>query len=984
MERKALYFFLISVITASSASATDITTGTIKASSTGPADENLNFKPDYVEFFAQQKTESTGIEQASQNAGCPQNVNGWSEGAVIFGDSGIQKRVSIAMSRNSDSTNNHRVASSTQDVIKMPYAGQNGQNCGKLEIDVTSLNQNGFEYDIQSRYQFNEIVRYKAYQFPDNMEFDAGLIKITGEGTKPVTTKDVDGNSFEPANLHFRAGQRISGKNINRDFTSNDPDSDNTLGRSKGYATISSNGQINQQAIGTASSSDSTNAHKSLATDDYVINTAYVGQNGNLISPSGDVSRLRAKVSSTSGTGFSLNIEEKWGETDEVILYRAWGKSFYQYDVGYEVVSSDGTKSIQTEFDKDNDGNLENFQPEAIDIYSEQQITQIDKTVTTPENSGCDNAGGWSYGYYLSREGNNGQFALATGRTSDSQNSHRYGYTNNKALLNQYVSQDGNNCGVLEGEVTSTDSQGFNINFQSDQSFQQNYGEELFYYRALRFPLQPPQVENIKFNDNPSDHSFDVNATVREGSNDISSCEMEAREQRPDNAGIETYGTNEIEIRGNETWSWCLTEITYDDNNLWKDHHDNLDELPQLKVDVTAEDVDGQRDSKTSNAHRFPNHKPSVQSFSFKSYSNRHAFNVTAELQNTDAESGEEISSCQTEFSGEDGNTLSAKPELRDENPADNNIECFYSNINSSYSEYDVLEQIQATTTVTDHHATAPEGAKSGSGTATNQIPNRPPTVTSHEPLNDELLDQGKVRLNVTLSDPEGDRPLTVTFRNHTDDQKIGTNTTQPDKDYDSLSAEWLKREIGTEQRWYVELTDGYDTNSAPTDYWHFTKLPGAGFRVGIDITTRYSSIIVPKNTTRAFTFKMDNEAARNKEINLELRNVDAEFTDEQTTPSQKSVIIPEDSTREFTAEVKPQKTGRSTLTVQATNQQLGLVTTENITIYGVKDPAQGANTETVPGITNIGFLILMLSSLLAVAAVRNQGLRKQQNSCSK
>jgi len=118
------------------------------------------------------------------------------------------------------------------------------------------------------------------------------------------------------------------------------------LGRSKGYATLDQTGNvIDQQSIGTASSSDSTNAHRSIASDNYVLNTAYVGQDGNLFG------RLRASITGADTTGFNMQVDDKWSQTDEVFLYRAWVRATMILILGIELLILKVLKFFDTGFE---------------------------------------------------------------------------------------------------------------------------------------------------------------------------------------------------------------------------------------------------------------------------------------------------------------------------------------------------------------------------------------------------------------------------------------------------------------------------------------------------------------------------------------------------------------------------------------------------------------------------------------------------------
>ena len=140
-----LLLFSLAVLMVSSGASTEIESGYIQASSTGSISEDLGFRPDYIEFVTAQQIESTSFRDSDNtNNDCPKNVNGWSEGSVIFDSSGVEKQFSLGMFRNSDSTNAHVTASSNSHVIRNIYSEQ-GQSsgsdyeCGRLEVSVTGV-----------------------------------------------------------------------------------------------------------------------------------------------------------------------------------------------------------------------------------------------------------------------------------------------------------------------------------------------------------------------------------------------------------------------------------------------------------------------------------------------------------------------------------------------------------------------------------------------------------------------------------------------------------------------------------------------------------------------------------------------------------------------------------------------------------------------------------------------------------------------------
>lgn len=916
------------------ASSTEIESGYVQVTSTGTISEDIGFRPDYVEFITAQQIESADFEEnVATNSNCPQNVNGWSEGSVIFDSDGVQKQFSIGAFRNSDSTNSHRVASSTSHVIKNVYTGRDGGECGELRMSVTQPLSTGFELDVESKYgQYDEIVRYKAYQFPDNMEFEAGMVKISSTGSKNVDT------GFQPANIHIRASQRINGKNVERSFDPNDPDDDNTIGRSKGYATLNSSGSvIDQQSIGTASSSDSTNAHRSIASDQYVLNTAYVGQDGNLFG------RLRAKVTGAGSNSFSIQVDDKWSGTDEVFLYRAWGFSYYEFDIGYRNISSEGSQSFNT-----------GFKPDAIDIYAEQQIESINNEVVTPKNSGCDNAGGWSNGFYETDDDR--QWSISMGRTSDSQNSHRQGASTVWALNNIYSGQDGGDCGNFEAAVLGVSNSGFDMDFSFDSNFESNYGEEMVYYRAFDFKLAPPTVESIEFFNNTDQHSFKVVANISEGSNDIDSCEVEAED---DNGNLKTYSGTASKL--NETWSQCTYDsIRYNDTAAWEDRHDSDGKLLKLNVTVTAKDVDGQSDS-MMDTNTFPETEPVINSLSYSDYTTEHAFNVSAEVSDDDAVNPDEIESCTFTFSDDDGNSVTESGTIDYSFGDQDQAECRYSNVNRSMPSgvspgFEVYEQIDIQAVLNDTHD------KQDSTAGAHEIPNSLPTAFDPDPEDDAIIggdpDQ-EIYVSTETTDPEND-PLTVYYYTGEDDLLDKFDASSGDR----TSVLYPDTEVGETYEWYVKVDDTYENYTS--SMFSFTKTTRSSYRTEQGVEYRYSSVIMDQTGTREVFFEAENNIEEPKQLKTFISGVNARFTENQK--SSISYTLDPESDRSFVILIEPNSIGEKTLNLTTENQELGVNTTTSIPVT-VKKYSDVSETAEVPGIGTIQLLMLLLVSAYLYSA---------------
>lgn len=431
-----------------------VETGYFKADVDGTKVVNdLGFTPNYVEFTVHQKIDSVNMETSvAENSGCPQNVNGWSEGTAVFKSGSLQDQMSIGMFRNSDSTNQHRVASSQSDIIRNVYSDANGNECGKLEVSMSQQVSNGFEMQIQNRYQFNEVIMYRAYRFPDSMEYGAGLAQVQSNGQKDIST------GFNPRYLNIRTGQTINS------FNSNENRGGNYFGLSDGYATLDSGTVQEQYSVGYGTNSHSTNSHRAYSSSNYIINNLYVGQGSTVDG------RTRASLAAGNSNGFSLQVDNSY--QNEVFMYRAFGQGPYNVDIGHAKVTD--SSNIQL----DSMG----FTPDHLGMHTSQRVSQIDGSYNSGSNNGCSNTYGSSQGWI--EPGDDYQYSISTGRTSDSMNSHRIASSNSLILNNVYSPRNQGECGQLSGRVTSViDGSGVEIDIT------QQYVNELLLYNAFDFSV---------------------------------------------------------------------------------------------------------------------------------------------------------------------------------------------------------------------------------------------------------------------------------------------------------------------------------------------------------------------------------------------------------------------------------------------------------------------------------------------------------------
>jgi hypothetical protein len=429
-------------------STTDVEVGYMKVSGTGTYDvTEPGFTPDLVEITANQKIESIGVNtQVSDNSGCPQNVNGFSRGVATFDGDTVRKQISVSQGRNSDSTNSHIVASSSSNILNNVYSDEDGNVCGRLQGHINSGLSNGFQLEVTSTYDFNEIISYRAYDFSDESEFEVGFKEITGTGSFDVNT------GFQPTYIETITSQELGGTDVET--------SANFHGQSRGSAVINPDGTPDEQfSISMAAHSGSTDAHRSLATSGYVIDSPY--------DDDGSVNgRLKASVSGADSTGFSLQVDSY--SQDEVVLYKALKLPNANTDIGYRRITGTGTYQI------DQIG----FNPDYLKTITHQRVSDMDTNYVAPENSGCSNTYGWSDGWADLQKENS--LTLSTGRNSDSMNAHRYG-SSTGIIQNIYSGQSGSQCGLLDASISGNLSNGFEL------SVSDHYVDEVMFFRAFEF-----------------------------------------------------------------------------------------------------------------------------------------------------------------------------------------------------------------------------------------------------------------------------------------------------------------------------------------------------------------------------------------------------------------------------------------------------------------------------------------------------------------
>jgi len=194
---------------------TSFATGSINITEIGEISESIGFEPDYIEFtsFQQIPEISNGnngngyYEYVSgRNNNCGSNEVGWTLGAAVKNQDSTIKQRSLSAARNSDSTNGHRVASSTEYVINHTYFDREGDLCNgdssRLRGKLTEITDDGFKIDIINKSSiYNEEIPYRAFSVGEG-QCDVGFHEINSVGQSELNC------GFEPNLLNLRSGQK--------------------------------------------------------------------------------------------------------------------------------------------------------------------------------------------------------------------------------------------------------------------------------------------------------------------------------------------------------------------------------------------------------------------------------------------------------------------------------------------------------------------------------------------------------------------------------------------------------------------------------------------------------------------------------------------------------------------------------------------------------------------------------------------------------
>ncbi|MFB6208304.1 MAG: hypothetical protein ABEJ69_03065, partial [Candidatus Nanohaloarchaea archaeon] len=447
------------------------------------------------------------------------------------------------------------------------------------------------------------------------------------------------------------------------------------------------------------------------------------------------------------------------------------------------------------------------------------------------------------------------------------------------------------------------------------------------------------QVQDLVFKNSTTDHEYSVTANIYDpdGSGDIQSCDLEATS----GGNTVSYPMSIDTAYGNSSEAQC--------NYQWVNYQDGpWTHLATTDVTVTATDSDGNTQT-VSGKNTFPNHDPTVSSFSYENYSTRHAFNVSTVVFDSDSNK-HELDRCEYTFTDTDGNSYSRTVPVNVDYGAEDQGLCHYSEINdtqSVYSGFEVTEPIDVGLTVYDDHS------GTGSGSSTHNIPNQLPDINLVSPQDDSSVSGDVIDLQVDVSDME-DSPLKVWFFNQDTGEVLG---------YESLSSgiadtSWDDVVSGQTYEWFVNVSDSYQNSTSAT--WSFLKVTSKSFRTRTELEYEYSTVITATGSRAYIDMTVTNLVSETKDMYTSLSGVDARFL--ENNQDSISYTLEGGEKKTFQIEITPSTVGDQTLQVITENTELGTRNVDTFPVYV---------TETDPGEREVpgpGYIQLVLLALLAGA----------------
>ncbi|MFB6116137.1 MAG: CARDB domain-containing protein [Candidatus Nanosalina sp.] len=379
----------------------------------------------------------------------------------------------------------------------------------------------------------------------------------------------------------------------------------------------------------------------------------------------------------------------------------------------------------------------------------------------------------------------------------------------------------------------------------------------------------------------------------------------------------------------------------------------NFTEGQEVLCNVTVKDSSGGIEWELDNAIA-DTFDPEVTSGpNFHNYSSEHAFNVSAVL--LDRESDDEIRQCWMNATDPSGNNITRRMNLRRYYGDGDEARCYFSRIDQTFSEFEVLEQVNVTVWAND------SGGGYGNESRVNPVPNSRPRVFNIRPSNDATISSSSVDLSARVEDQDGEN-MEVKFI----DIKGSTSVLQT---YTGVSpgseksTTWNGLNQLTTYYWRLNVSDGYQTTSRQ---YRFRNQFPSQFRIETGFETPYSSILVSPNTSRTVRYSVYNGGASSKN-NLVTTVYTADGVIAGTgTRSSSSYSLAPGERKYFNIRISPEREGVSELVVATDSSNYYLNTTERIEVYVDDRPGTTAN---VPGIGVLQIVFLLVFSTLYYSA---------------
>lgn len=375
----------------------------------------------------------------------------------------------------------------------------------------------------------------------------------------------------------------------------------------------------------------------------------------------------------------------------------------------------------------------------------------------------------------------------------------------------------------------------------------------------------------------------------------------------------------------------------------------NFTEGQEVLCNVTVKDSTGFSEFQIDNAIA-DSFDPEVSSGpNFQNYSSEHAFNVSAVL--LDRESDDEIRQCWLNASDPNGNKVTRRMDLRRYYGDGDEARCYFSRLDQSFPEFEVLEDVNVTVWAND------SGSGYGNESRVNPVPNSPPRVFNVKPSNDATVSSNSVDLSARVQDEDGEN-MEVKFIDATGSSST-LNTFTGVSSGDERSETWNGLNQLSTYYWRLNVSDGYQSTS---NRYRFRNQFPTQFRVDARFETPYNSILVSPNTSRVIRYSVYNRDSSTKN-NLVTRVYTADGVVSGTgSPASNSFSLSPGERKFFNIEISPDEEGVTELVVSTDAAGSHLNTSKRIKVF--VDDRPGATAD-VPGIGFLQLYVILLFSTL-------------------